>query len=279
MHSSTIVLESQLDWLTASVNSHEKAVQLNWDVTRWGQAEARDGEAKHAFSIGPYVGWRIGRVRFGLRANAAIVQLSGDLARQHFDSMWKIHDSLTRLDIATTVRLESYDAEVARWSYSAAIEHRKAHPTSALPSLVQDSDGGSTLYVGGRASDRYLRIYNKEREQRAVRDLEGAGRYVRCWRYELELKGPAAHAVGQALAAQPDRAGWIQSYIHHHCIEHGIQPMFDPSTVRAIATGFRRRSDRDSRLAWLQKSVAPTITWLLESTPRDELLHKLGLDS
>jgi hypothetical protein len=41
--------------------------------------------------------------------------------------------------------------------------------------------------------------------------------------------------------------------------------------------GFRRRSDRDTRLMWIEHSVKPAVRWLLDNGDRAEVLAALGL--
>lgn len=277
MHLSTRVLEAQLDWLTMAVHSTDKAITW-WDIAvRLAERERQSGNQRQPFELGGYNGWRCGRVRYGRRQAATLIQLSGDLASSSFDRLWRDHDTATRIDLAVTVRTLTYDGSIASEAYRQAQAFRSAHPASAQASLVQDSDDGSTCYVGRRSSDRYLRIYNKESESRSAGDLESTQRYACAWRYELELKGVAAHAIGQALAVSKDRAAWIVYYLHWHCLQHGITPIFAPGPLQLLPQGFRRRSDRDSRLAWLESTVAPTVKWLLDTTDAEEVRSILGL--
>jgi DNA relaxase NicK len=278
MQSSTSVLESQLDWLTTAVHSVTKAAGWRSYADRWARREVADGNKRGPFHLGNYEGWICGRVRFAERDAAALFQLSGDLARQHFDLLWIGHDTLTRIDLAVTVRTDAYDPIIGAQAYSDATAYRREHPKAAMASLVQDSDGGSTCYLGRRSSDLYCRIYNKHAECLARHDPEGAVHYANCWRYELELKGPAAHAFADALSTKPNKANYIQSTLYEYLAKHGIVPLFERTSVNALVPGFRRRSDRDSRLEWLATSVKPAVTWLLGNTDRAEVLTRLGLD-
>ena len=277
MYSSTTVLESQLDWLTAAVHTYPKAQEWGWHATRWQARERKLGNAEKRFQLGGYVGSMLGRVRVGQRDAACLIQLSGDLAEQHFDTLWASHDTLTRLDVAVTVQTPEYEADIAKHAFAAAVELRSEQPKLAMPSLVQSGDGGDTCYIGHRESDLYCRIYNKQAECAAQHDVHGAEHYQRCWRYELEVKGGAAHQLAETLAACPDRGAYIRTMLWTYLRNHGIIPWFDPSATVAIVPGFRRRSDRDSRLDWVSTSVRPAVTWLLGNTDRDELMRRLGL--
>lgn len=277
MQTSTTVLESQLDWLTTAVHSEKKAAAWSRLARVWTVAEESDGNRRSPFRLGDYAGYICGRVRFGSRDAAALFQLSGDLAARHFDLLWIKHDTLTRVDIAVTVQLAGYDPIIAAAAYADATAYRVVHPRAAMASLVQDGDGGSTCYLGRRASDLYCRIYNKEAECRGRSDAEGAAHYARCWRYELELKGGAAHQFAEALSTKPVKSYYIQSTLYEYLVKHGIEPLFERASADVPVPGFRRRSDRDSRLEWLEKSVRPAVTWLLGNTDRADLIERLGL--
>jgi hypothetical protein len=120
-------------------------------------------------------------------------------------------------------------------------------------------------------------VYNKEAEEIASHDAEGAEHYKHCVRYELELKGEAARFCAFDLAIDEARSETIQATVHTYCTEHGLTPRFEPTGGQALKTGFRRRSDYDSRIRWYAKSVAPSIAVALQQGEACEVLDALGL--
>jgi DNA relaxase NicK len=272
------VIESQLDWLTLAVHSREKTDLLRDHAERWAKREVDSGNRVAPFRLNGYIGWKAGRVRYGERENAGLVQLSGDLAAQHFDTLYPIRDNISRLDVAVTVRADPPQPEHGRESYLAAVAHRDASPRSARPSQHGDGDGGWTTYIGDRTSDYYFRLYDKEAEQRGERNDAGAERYRACWRYELECKGLSTPALALSLAGAADRPALCQGLVHNYACAHGIEPIFPYDGKRVLSPGFRRRSDRDTRMAWLRRSVRPAVEYLLQTGTRDEVIQALGLD-
>jgi DNA relaxase NicK len=204
--------------------------------------------------------------------------MSGQIAADQFAWLWPDHDTITRLDVAVTYRTPEADREQSADAYRQALAYRADRPKSALPLLVRDGDGGSTLYVGSRRSSRLLRLYNKHAEQLAARDTEGAERYVNAWRAELELHDVDAEAVGMMLFTPGAEGPKISYYIGHYLGTHGITCPYPASEHPILPTGFRRRSDRESRLDWLKKSVRPSVDWLKGSCSIAELRDILGLD-
>jgi Putative phage replication protein RstA len=143
--------------------------------------------------------------------------------------------------------------------------------------MHQDGDGGCTAYVGRRASDRYLRVYNKEAECRSRDDLDQAAHYVRCWRYELQTGGSVAYSSLRLACASSDRPAFIMLQLAAYSLAHGITPVFTPTHDAPLVPGFRRRSDAETRMAWLKRAVNPAILTLLEVKDRGDILEALGL--
>jgi DNA relaxase NicK len=274
---STDVLESQVDWLTVAAHSSRLANRWHMHCLHLQTLEAHEGAKLRPFHLNQYIGQQCGRVRFGVTHNACLVQLSGEAATDNFSFFWPDHDSITRLDVAVTYRTPEYDLAVAGRAYVDAIAHRAHNPRAALPTLISNGDGGSTLYLGSRKSSRFARWYYKEAECLARNDRAGAERYDRAWRIEIELHDVDAQAVGMMLA-EPGAAGpKIRYYIGHYLGTHGIECPYDMSQRETLPRGFRRRSDRETRLDWLGRTVRPTIDWLKTSCTADELRAILGL--
>jgi hypothetical protein len=271
------IIESQLDWLTMSWDEGTKADRVEaWAYSR-GQAEERLGALATPFRLMGYEGWTLGRVRFGRRDGDALLQLSGDLAEKYADTLVPEADRISRVDLAVTIRMPTYAPFIAEDHYAEAHNHHAEHPKSATPWLVQDADGGSTFYIGRRASDRFFRCYNKEAEQAAVKDERGVDHYAACWRYELECKGGQARPVAAAAVSAASRPAFVREQLHHYCELHGLRPLFASDDNGVLVPGFRRRSDTESRLGWLRKSVNPAILKMIAEVDRAEILDALGL--
>lgn len=271
------VIESQIDWLTLGWDDGPKADRAEaWAFSR-AQAERRAGYRELPFRLLGFDGWSVGRVRFGRRADAALLQLSGDLAESYADTVVAQADRLSRIDLAVTVRLAEPDELLGETTYAQAENHWQENHKRAQPWMIQDAAGGCTVYVGKRSSDRFLRVYNKEAESKDGGDPAAIVRYPNCWRYELELKGLAARPAALAAVGATDRPAFVQQYVHDYVSDHGIRAAFLPGGDRVLLPGFRRRSDYGTRLAWVRRSVNPALKQMLEEGDRAEILDALGL--
>lgn len=277
MYTTGEVIESQPDWLTASVHDSKRVAGLHKYADSLILGELDAGAKVKAWAFYGYLGYSVGRVRYGEHEGAACLQLSGDLAHRGLSHSRLLVDTVTRFDIAVTVRLPEPDPDVAKRAYGEALAWRLVHPRAALPSCFENGDGGATLYLGRRTSDTMLRLYNKEAERRQDKDLAGAEHYVRCWRYELEAKGETALPLAKIIDEGQDRAATIQAYVHNWVSDHGVIPLFPSSGAQALLPGFNRRSDRERTLQWFRSSVGPAIRRLLESGPSLEVYQALGM--
>ena len=276
--STATVLESQPDWLTVGTHNHDRTEKLRAHADRWVQQEVAEGARVKPFMLLGYLGWKAGRVRWAEREDWGLLQLSGDLAREHWDTATALAHRVSRIDLAVTVRTSDPDPDLGPRHLMEATAYRLAHPTAAKPSYHGDSDGGYTMYLGARASDWYLRIYNKDAEQREANIGSTLGDYLNAWRYELEVKGNAAKITAAAYLDAADRTTWVGNTVHAYCRGHGLAPAFAPDQYTERPKGLRRRSDRETRLAWLRSTVAPSVRWLSEQGFRGETLLALGIE-
>jgi len=103
--------------------------------------------------------------------------------------------SISRLDLAKDLTEQAVDYEAVYQS----LEQGLGGGNSRKVSKVQSNNGGFTVYVGSRQSERFLRLYNKAAEQQ----LPGV-----LWsRLEIEAKGMVARATATSLAQSGNWAG------------------------------------------------------------------------
>lgn len=94
---------------------------------------------------------------------------------------------LTRIDLA----IDIHDKFVDIPELYKMLNDGRAKSASTKYNLIVGSDGGSTLYVGSRQSDKMLRAYDKAAEQ-AVPGF--------WYRFELEIKNDVANEIGKRLS-------------------------------------------------------------------------------
>lgn len=279
MEYTATVIESQVDYLTVSAHGQASARNL-LDLAQGlaKEEKARGGRARHWRLMG-YEGTHIGATEYGRRDEySTILRVSGDAANRVLCRALSVADTVTRVDLAATVRCEPPNPMLGWQAYGEADRFYREDRRRARPSFTGDADEGLTCYVGRRESENFLRIYNKEAECRAQDDDDGVKRYQACWRYELEAKGTVAKPLAELVNDSPDAPRYVQQYLHTWLTSHGISPAFPWIGAQSLVPGFRRRSDADTKLRHIRKNVRPTVNWLREAGHEPELREALGFD-
>jgi hypothetical protein len=276
--SSTTIIEAQPDWITATVGGKYRSRALRDLAEVLAEQEAALGNKLGKWTTHSYQGERMGRVAYGETPDdKAIIQLSGDFAAQHLRAVLPLVDTVTRIDLAVTVRTPERDPTVAENAFYFAADWYDEHPRSAAPWRIQHKKRGDTTYVGSRNTDTFLRIYDKQAECEGHHDDRNAERYQNCWRYELELKGKTTSIIALAADRATDPAAHVRGAITHYLHRHGIPPVYTDHSPCVILPGFTRRSDAESKLYNLGRNVRPSLDWLRDAGYADDAMAMLGI--
>jgi hypothetical protein len=128
------------------------------------------------------------------------------------DELKKIGAKVTRIDVAIDV----FDSGLKIGSLADALKWGEARTSSAKHMLIRGSDGGETLYIGSRQSERFCRIYNKAAERLAQgADNDQSSDWIRI---ELEVKADKAKALFHTLTNDDQLPhetiqAWIKAFI------------------------------------------------------------------
>jgi len=137
------------------------------------------------------------------------------------------------------------------------------------------SNGGTTLYVGSRASDQYGRFYDKgkERDPKSLAGME--------WRYEVEFKGKRAARVLEVMkqeVARGDVEQAIGATVYKWFAGREVTPIY-ARNGKPLAMDVKAELTSDEvKLLWLTKQVRPSIRRLVEHGKLDQVMDALELD-
>lgn len=271
-------IDASIDYVTMTISHESKYAETL--LTR--AIEIIDGMAhNHEVSDIQAMGFR-GKNCNGVSAMYGathnMIRLSGEQAQTYFFSLYCDECNITRIDLAVThwmgeginERIRLYQRKVER-----AIAEKETLTRNTA--LWENNQGGMTLYVGSRQSDVYVRIYNKEAESKRPE-------YVGAIRYEVELKNLVANKVGGLLgemlkslyASNEQITGIIMTTVLEQLAKRGIETGLSSDEAPISLVVPKKQTDVDAKLAWLAKSVAPTIKWLRERGWEGHVLHVLG---
>lgn len=274
MLSAIEIVEAGIDYFTMTVGEAVEGYETWYARAR----EAVELLAQHG-NVPKYGTWRgfdgvwCGGAFVGDREHDALLMVPGSWASRLWAQTYHERAHYSRLDMQVTVKYADFDINLSKKAYqwaNALNEERPLRQRRKLK-LIEDSDGGSTLYIGSRASEHFCRLYNKM----AASDDPV---YERCWRYEVELHNDSATAASRYLyegsRSQP-RA--VSSTVWHYFTERGVlTPWPRESEENAVLPRTAARSDIERKLAWLTEQVSPTVRLLLQHVDATIVAQALG---
>lgn len=263
-----VIIESAVDWLTLTASHRRGAPSLSMLGQRLIAEEREFGARVKTWRWREYQGEHAGAVTWGTSQQGDILHLSGAAADHWFARATSPAWRCTRIDLAVTVRLDSdVDTDIER-VYNGVASYGRNGGFDWNASLIKTRQGGYTCYVGTRGSERFGRIYNKERESQDQR-------YNSCQRWEVELRRIVASTVCTHLAGRADRRAAVASYVRTFYIDHGIIPPWPAGSLLLHCERPERESDLASKLAWLANTVEPTVRRLGERGHFSDVLEVL----
>lgn len=267
---------ASVDWLTVTAKQQATRDRL-MQKARDALERARRGnlEIKRWVWCG-YEGWTSESFRCGSRNDSDIVILSGPACGAYWREFAGEGDNVSRLDLAVTTELAKPDDMVLINYWHSLEECRsKGGAVRFVFTMVYNSKGGQTLYVGQRSSKQLGRIYDKGIES-------GDGMPPgKLWRYEVELKKPLSKPLARCLyenAKSGEVGEKIAGYVWEWFAGRRVKPRFPKAeNVLTVEVEVTARTD-EARLKWLSQQVGPTVQSLASRGKLNDALIALGLD-
>jgi len=263
-----------VDWFAGSYEMEGLMAAYPDMAAIYDAIDTQEGHLVKPAQRNGYEGSRCGSVFWGLRQDGSFRELGGRAARAYVESdergIYQIR--ATRLDIAYNWRTEAYEPGIAKDIYDAGPTTGGSAGKPRKRTFYENSDGGSTVYIGSPSSEVRMRIYDKFAEQRY--DEQSANN----WRCELQLRGEAARNVWSAYISATHRAGFLADIVAGQCKRENILhdyiiggtpvdlPPREPNNKRIL-----------ERLAWLETQVAPTVHELSKMGYADEIVRMFRL--
>lgn len=263
--------ECSIDWVTATAASVDAASSLACLAERIVCDGLAEGHERGPWSQYGYIGECIEGLSWGRRKDGTILRVSGFTAAAYGWDVLERAENVSRLDIQCTVKTDPQLEGVAARAYKQLLAAGDAGRKGAECSMVCNSRGGSTAYIGRRSSDKYFRLYDKQRES-------GAEWYTGCWRYELEVKNEPALALARHLVSVTDRPSAIRDTVYQYCVTHGLQPIFDRGTDGMQLPAVRPVTDYGRTCKWLNEQVRSSAQEVVYKEGIPALLRLLEVD-
>jgi len=264
------VVEAGVDWLTARERRPVEARALIETGKALAHEQLAEGYPSKDWGWYGFQGKATGAVRWGTGDRGAVLIVSGPAAHKHLRGLRHQAQTITRIDLCATVRINPPSRGVSTEHYTTAVglyQQRDGYPK---PSMWVGSDGGITFYLGDRSSAYFGRVYDKAMESKSPA-------YEACWRYEVECKAAVADCVASLAAKAPDLVSHCAGYVWGWFHSRGITPRYTyPDAYHHAASPLKEQTDANT-LGWLTRAVAPSVKSLLTRGLAQEVYEALGL--
>jgi hypothetical protein len=265
-----------IDWLTITAKGSDSRGRLFDESVRLKKVNEQLGYGAKPWTWKGYRGYMAGSLRWGTRDDSDIAILSGQDAFNNWFEFGQLAENCTRLDMAVTVSLKNPLLNVGGACYDWIEKNPDLIDKKRLYTLINNTAGGQTLYVGSRASDQFGRVYDKGIEAQ-YEDEPG-----KLWRFEIELKARRAKAVLDRLMEVEDRA-WIPN-----SIQETVWWWFDTRDVAPLWNRFgdthvipllveAKMTDDECTLRWLSTQVRPGVGRLIKHGLIEQVFYALAL--
>lgn len=269
------MISSCIDWLSITFVPREGAAKFILSIENLGGSvgiKPRYGyDMGLEYENGIKVYWSIGRDDMGchvVMSGKVLLDLAtiGVPSRTLLDRAISMNAKITRLDLAIDAINEGVNPHAV---YSAALAG-ETRGTAQKVEARTGIDGGITVYIGSRESDKFARLYDKGIESGQGGDWK---------RLELELKGDVAKQYARILSANPDMS--IASFAWSTAkkmltTEHGNYQTYGKESEIVSMPKIEKVTDTER---WIHTQIIPIIEKYVkthpESTVYDELIDAL----
>lgn len=190
-----------IDWITLTTKDQARYTEWKEAFRSVATEEQQKGHKWGEARFFGYQGESCGHIFLGKRNDGALLRISSSLAEERAYLFSPDGCHCTRIDIQVTCDYETPAPHLLERLYDQATGQKQGVGRPTAFTLIKNSNGARTLYVGARSSARYGRIYDKGMEQQSATP----GVLIR---YELEIKDDLADQAVAILfgSTTPDRA-------------------------------------------------------------------------
>lgn len=259
-----------LDWLTTTTEHPLRKISVTALASNWLSRRGLLGHKARPYASNGFVGEFCDGVTLAESSKAVLVRLSGECARDWGPLLLTRCDTVSRLDVQVTLR----DHEVKRdWAHLVEVDiqdDKRIESGMTKKLRMDDGQGGVTLYIGRRISNRFYRVYNKAAETK--------GEYPDgCWRFEIEYKAARAEHWASRIRDTKSLNDCCRSIVASGFRDYGFILPCAVLTSRWQDQSPRKITSDERRLLYLGKCIRPMIFKLKEAYDPKYLAAVLGL--
>lgn len=264
------VISSGTDWITVTEVTGDGVDDLAQIAYEIKQGFIDPQALSQSWQSQGYVGTQCGGLAFGTRGNnEAMMRVSGDLATKAYPAIPIDPKRVTRIDLQVTVALDSRDDRIAIRHYEHLRDLTNSGESDKVYKLIS-SPTGDTLYLGKRTHNKMLRFYDKSLDY-------GMGQTGWAWRYEVEYKKQAAKNTAKTVSYMKDPFADIANLVWQDYMSANFAPRYKRTgKITAMEVGTKYVTP-EGQVKWLERSVAPVVTQLINMGMEERVIHALKL--
>ena len=263
-----------------SVGADWVRITTDWEPTAraWGRlarlivfpAKAAQRALASARRLG-YTGYASDGIFLGSRPDGTMLDMSSETAREY--GLWALNKGgrASRLDLQVTLDVGPEIKRIIGEVFKDACAHKygRGQPPDVEARLGRG--GFRSVTIGRRSSQFYARVYDKGEESKD-KTMQG-------WlRYEIEIKAEAAAAVALAWRCAANADAFVLAYVAQWFAAHGVTIFEEMPQPISMPRPSRRKSNEQSKMAWLQRAIAPTVARLMDVVGVQQVMGALVPD-
>jgi len=264
------ILESRLDWITATAPHDDTGLQLFWFATERTMQQKSNGGHLEKWRMQGYEGWQSGNWACGYGRQGGLLRVTGEEAQRWAPKVAELAKHWSRVDYCVTVQDPGGQIDPSHdywheWPW-------RENPLRAPVQLErrQTFNGGSTTTIGQRSAAYYARVYDKS--------AESPGEYpIGCWRWEIELKRHVSEAHQRRWLQGDLGESFARDLIATEFKRHHLTVPWDSTTLIERTPQIKPKRDVDRTLTWLRRQVRHSVDFAVESAGVDAVLEALNL--
>lgn len=256
------MLSIALDWLSVTFHSEVKAHDF---LLRYATSAKDEPIAPiRGYEWGTRCASGVSRYTASSRPEMGIHVVFSGQALAHFNDIGiKSSDILTealvqggkvsRIDLSKDATGEGIDLDaIAKSAINGSYKGRARECKE-----WRDKEGGQTIYIGSRTSDRFARIYNKSAERKITGD----------WvRYEFELKGHVAKQIARVLDQNQGNWDGVFNEMASKFFMVNVGG-YEKFLQNGSAIGLPKVHKQTDRESWIMKQVISAVCEHLDEYP------------
>lgn len=268
------MLTISLDWLSVTFKEYNHEARAFLD-TYASFPSVQTTKARHGYTdaimdgCGTVTMWDIEYTSMGHH-----VQFSGSALRNIFECHGIQVDALlrscanaggriSRLDLAKDLSGEAIDLQAVHKS----LEQGNLRGTARKYSRVTSNDGGDTIYIGSRQSEKFIRIYDKAAESKLPGEL---------WtRFEIETKSDVARAVASLLLSTSRWTAVFDELANGMLGDLTILKLGAFYSLGEVPIGIPKITRIGDREKWISDQVIPAVAKHWVDNPNSEAVQRL----